>query len=185
MNKSSSKAALAAAILTVSLALTGCATTVVETSDPGMSEMAHDMSKLTETAGFAQMMVPHHMQALTMAAYAKENAKDPKVLALAKQIYTGQAAEIETMKVWIDGGEMPAGAMTEGMLSDAEMKTLSEAKGADFDKLFLEQMTVHHQGALAMATSFQNTDNAELKKLVTQILQTQTIELSMMKLLAK
>ncbi|MEN9955215.1 MAG: hypothetical protein RLY34_22 [Actinomycetota bacterium] len=118
-----------------------------------------------------------------MAAYAKENAKDPQVLALAQQIYTGQAAEVETMKAWLGGAEPTEGMMSDGMLTDAEMTALNEAKGADFDKLFLEGMAAHHKGALAMATSFQSTENAELKKLVTGILQVQTVELSMIKIL--
>jgi uncharacterized protein (DUF305 family) len=187
MNKTSPKAALAAAILSLSLALTGCAATTADTDMPGMSETDGDSdnAKLTEQAGFAMMMIPHHLQAITMAAYAKDSAKDPQVVALAQQIYTAQAAEVETMKAWIGDTTMPEHAMSEGMLTDAEMTALSEAKGADFDKLFLEGMTAHHKGALTMATQFQQTENTELKKLVTEILQTQTIELSMMKLLAK
>ena len=186
MNKTSPKAALAAAILSLSLALTGCAAST-DTVNHGSMDMEHTNpdAKLTEQAGFAQMMIPHHIQAITMAAYAKENAKDAQVLALAQQIYTAQAAEVETMKAWIGDTTMPEHAMSEGMLTDAEMTALSEAKGADFDKLFLEGMTAHHKGALEMATQFQQTENSELKKLVTEILQTQTIEISMMKLLAK
>jgi uncharacterized protein (DUF305 family) len=129
------------------------------------------------------MMIPHHMQAITMAAYAKENAKDPQVLALAQQIYTGQAAEVETMKAWLGDVAVHEDMMSDGMLTDAEMTALNQAKGADFDKLFLEVMAAHHKGALAMATSFQGTEDAELKKLVTGILQVQTVELSMIKIL--
>lgn len=181
MNKTSPKAALAAAILTLSLALTGCATST-DTAHDGTS---HSDEMMTDTAGFAQMMIPHHMQAITMAAYAKENAKNPKVLALAEQIYTGQAAEVETMKAWLGGTEMPEGMMSDGMLTDAQMAELADAKGAEFDALFLEGMKLHHERALAMATSFQNTSDEELKKLVTAILQVQTIELSMIKILSE
>lgn len=184
MNKTSSKAALAAAILTATLALTGCAATSAPSSDPSSSHMSNGDEKLTEKAGFAMMMIPHHLQAIKMSAYAKENAKDPQVLELAKQIYTAQAAEIATMQGWLGDVEVPEHTMSEGMLTDEQMTALAEAKGADFDALFLEGMTAHHKGALTMATDFQNTDDPELKTLVTQILQVQTIELSMMKLLA-
>ena len=186
MNKTSPKAALAAAILSVSLALTGCAASTDTVNHGSMDmEQTNPDAKLSEQAGFAQMMIPHHIQAITMAAYAKENAKDAQVLALAQQIYTEQAAEVETMKAWLGGVDVAADQMSEGMLSEEQMTALSEAKGADFDKLFLEGMKDHHQGAIAMATAFQDTQNAELKKLVTSILQVQTIELSMIKILSK
>jgi uncharacterized protein (DUF305 family) len=131
------------------------------------------------------MMIPHHLQAITMAGYAKANAKDPQVLALAQQIYTAQAAQVETMKGWLGSIAMQEGMMSDGMLTDDQMTALSKAKGADFDKLFLEGMTAHHKGAIAMATALQESTDPELKKVVTSILQTQTIELAMMKLMAK
>jgi uncharacterized protein (DUF305 family) len=179
MNKTSPKAAFAGALLTLSLTLTGCAATDA-THDMG----THD-SSLTEAAAFAQMMIPHHLQAITMAAYAKDNGKDPKVIELAKQIYTSQAAEIDTMKTWLGDTKVPSNSMTEGMLSEAEMKTLNETKGEAFDQMFLEAMTAHHAGSLEMATAFQKTQDPELKKVVTEILSMQTIEISMMKLLKK
>ena len=184
MNKTSSKAAFAGALLTLSLTLTGCAATGSGT-DMGSHDMgAHD-SSLTEAAAFAQMMIPHHLQAITMAAYAKENGKDPKVIELAKQIYVAQAAEIDTMKTWLGDAKVPNNSMTEGMLTEAEMKTLNETKGAAFDQMFLETMIAHHVGALEMATAFQKTTDPELKKLVAEVLSMQTIELSMMKILLK
>lgn len=184
MNKTAPKAALAAAILSLSLALTGCATTAAPHSDPNASHMSTGDEKMSEQAAFAMMMIPHHLQAIKMSAYAKENAQDPQVLELAKQIYTAQAAEIATMQGWLGDIQVPDHTMSDGMLTDEQMTALADAKGADFDKLFLEGMTAHHKGALVMATDFQNTDDPELKTLVTQILQVQTIELSMMKLLA-
>lgn len=181
MNKTSNKAALAGAILSLSLALTGCAT---GSSDAAHQDTTHSEQSLPEAAAFAQAMIPHHLQAITMAAYAKDNAKDPQVVELAKQIYTGQAAEVETMKAWLGGAELQDHSMIEGMLSEEQMASLAATKGADFDQLFLESMKAHHEGALAMATKYQKSEDAELKKLVTSILQVQTIELSMIKILA-
>ncbi len=150
---------------------------------------SHDMGsmgqnvKVADNVMFAQMMIPHHMQAITMSAYAKDNAKNADVLKLAEQIYTEQAAEIETMKGWLGDATVPTNAMSNGMLSDTEMKALSAAKGADFDKLFLAGMKSHHEGALTMAAAFQKTTDPELKKLVTSVLQVQTIEIAMIKLI--
>jgi uncharacterized protein (DUF305 family) len=183
-----SKSVLAAttALAAISIALTGC--TATATPDPMAS---HDMGSMTQgdskndAVMFAQMMIPHHLQALTMSAYAKNNTTNTDVLKLAEQIYTGQAGEIETMKSWLGSTAVEGHAMTQGMLSDEEMKTLSAAKGADFDKLFLTGMKAHHEGALAMATQFQRTSDVTLKKMVTTILQTQTVEVAIIKQLLK
>lgn len=168
------------------IAFSGC--TATATPDPMAS---HDMGsmgqnvKVADDVMFAQMMIPHHMQAITMSAYAKDNAKNPQVLALAKLIYNEQGAEIATMKSWLNGATVPTNMMSNGMLSDAQMKELAAAKGADFDKLFLEGMTQHHKGAITMAEAFANSKVAALKDLARNIIKVQTVEISLMKLLAK
>ena len=183
-----SKSVLAAttALAAISIALTGCATT--STPDPMAS---HDMGsmgqnvKVADDVMFAQMMIPHHLQAITMAAYAKDNALNPQVLALAKMIYEEQGAEIATMKSWLNGATVPSNMISNGMLSDDEMKTLAAAKGANFDKLFLADMTEHHKGAITMAEAFASSKVVALKDLARNIIKVQTVEISLMKLLAK
>ena len=169
----------------MTIALTGCTTVNVAPAPATSHQMTGmgDDTSMGDAVMFAQMMIPHHMQAITMAAYAKENAKNADVVKLAKQIYTEQAAEIETMKTWLGDAKVPSNAMSNGMLSDTEMKALAAAKGADFDKLFLAGMKSHHEGALTMAAAFQKTTDPELKKLVTSVLQVQTIEIAMIKLI--
>lgn len=116
---------------------------------------------------FVQMMIPHHRQALEMAALAPDRAASPEVRALASRIDAAQAPEILLMAQWLreegvavplvgddpamwDHGQHGHDGMV-GMLGPAEMASLRAASGAEFDRLFLTGMIAHHEGALAMA----------------------------------
>ncbi|MGQ0843000.1 MAG: DUF305 domain-containing protein [Sporichthyaceae bacterium] len=121
---------------------------------------------------FAQQMIPHHSQAVRMAALADTRAKDPKVKKLAKEILSAQGPEIETMQGLLDTWQQPSapdmagmdhssmspeamaamgtGSMP-GMATDKDLSKLAAVKGAAFDKLFLALMLEHHRGALEMA----------------------------------
>jgi uncharacterized protein (DUF305 family) len=109
---------------------------------------------------FMQGMIGHHAQALEMAALAYTNSTSDEMKMLAKRIEVSQLDEIQMMKEWLTarGEALPdehahhAGdhALMPGMLTQAEMKRLASAKGVEFDRLFLEGMIKHHQGALTM-----------------------------------
>lgn len=116
---------------------------------------------------FLQMMVPHHRQALEMAALAPARAASPAVLALASRIEAAQAPEILLMAGWLRerGVEVPRpgddpalwdhGAHGHdgmvGMLAPQELAELAGASGEEFDRLFLAGMVRHHEGAVQMA----------------------------------
>lgn len=115
---------------------------------------------------FAQMMIPHHEQAVEMAEMALENSESDAVNELATRIKEAQGPEIATMKGWLEDWDEPlqadSGGMGgmdmggddssgEGMMSDDDMEEMESASGAAFDKLFLEGMIAHHKGAVAMA----------------------------------
>ncbi len=68
-----------------------------------------------------------------------------------------------------------------GMLTDEQMTALENAQGAAFDKLYLEGMICHHQGALQMAKMIENSDNAEAKELAANIIKSQSAEIEKMK----
>jgi uncharacterized protein (DUF305 family) len=111
-------------------------------------------------ARFMQGMIGHHAQALEMAALVYTNSTNEDMKLLAKRIEVSQIDEIQMMKDWLTsrGEKLPdehahhAGdhALMPGMLTQAEMKALAAAKGAEFDRLFLQGMIKHHQGALTM-----------------------------------
>jgi uncharacterized protein (DUF305 family) len=133
---------------------------------------------------FAEMMIPHHEQAIEMADLALAISQDPEVQALASQIKSAQAPEIEQMKSW-GSSHMGshAGHMMDGMLSDEEMEELSQASGPDFDRLFLEGMIKHHEGAIEMAEMIVNSQNLEASTLARNIIDSQRSEIETMKTL--
>ena len=83
-------------------------------------------------------------------------------------------------------GEMTSGGVTTtmsmpGMMSEADMQQLTAASGTDFDRLFLQQMIVHHQGALEMAdTELAQGSNTAALALARSIKTSQTAEITEM-----
>ena len=139
-----------------------------------------------DDAMFLQMMIPHHAQAVVISEYAVTNSKNEQVLKIAKQIKSDQAGEITQMKKWLtdDGlGTDPGHSMAgmAGMLSDSQLNTLKTSKGAGFDKLFLNNMIEHHQGALAMVGMIENSKVAALRALATAIYTAQQAEIDQIK----
>ncbi len=134
---------------------------------------------------FAQMMIPHHEQAIEMSTLAETRTENADVLALAQQIKSAQMPEISQMTTWLaDAGaplSMGHDMGDDGMLSADEMTTLTNATGIEFDRLFLAGMIAHHQGALEMAKTVQNSKNAEVKVLSDNISSSQTAEIEEMK----
>ncbi|MCO5968470.1 DUF305 domain-containing protein [Actinoallomurus soli] len=160
---------------------------------PGMS-----MGSAPATAGhnaqdvmFAQMMIPHHRQAITMARQAATKASSPEVKKLAAQIQNAQQPEIDEMTGWLKdwGASTPAPGgmhMGEGMMSDQDMKKLDSLSGSAFDKAFLELMIEHHQGAVAMARTEQaKGSNSDAKALAASIIRSQSAEIATMRNLLK
>jgi uncharacterized protein (DUF305 family) len=138
---------------------------------------------------FASMMIPHHSQAVTMSELALANSINPEITSLATAIRDAQAPEIAQMQSWLDQSDYSgthAGHMDMGgMLSDEEWAELSTAKGSAFDRLFLEGMIAHHEGAIDMLSMIKNSTNSEVKKLSADIFTSQSAEIEAMKALLK
>lgn len=109
---------------------------------------------------FMQGMIGHHAQALEMAALLPSRTEREDMKLLAKRIEVSQADEIRMMREWLEArGETVPGEHAHhahgaprmpGMLTPEEMAALAAAKGAEFDRLFLQFMIKHHEGALMM-----------------------------------
>jgi uncharacterized protein (DUF305 family) len=113
-------------------------------------------------AWFVRTMIPHHTQALRMAALAPERAGDPRVRALAERIRVSQAPEVLRMRSWLDARDLSPDTEQHsghdheapfGMPSPDALNSLALARGAAFDRMFVELMVAHHQGAIDMATA--------------------------------
>ncbi|MFM7783890.1 MAG: DUF305 domain-containing protein, partial [Gammaproteobacteria bacterium] len=110
---------------------------------------------------FVQDMIPHHQQALEMSALAPARTNRPELLEAAKRIEASQTGEIKFMKDWLAtrGQTVPepsahahghAHHTMQGMASPEQMAALAAATSTDFDRLFLQLMIRHHDGALKM-----------------------------------
>ncbi len=125
-------------------------------SDDGRVRPPADPPANAIDAAFVQMMIPHHEQALRMAALADGRAGDARVAAVAERIRLAQAAEIPQLRAWLAAHGLPAApaghdhATMPGMQPAAELDRLAAATGADFDRRFVAMMSAHHSGALRM-----------------------------------
>lgn len=114
-----------------------------------------------EDVEFMQKMIQHHAQALVMTALVPTNGQNTSIRVMAKRMEVSQQDETELMKRWLKARNFGEGAdhgdhmSMPGMLSDDELAQLKAAKGVAFDKLFLEYMTRHHEGALEMVRELQ------------------------------
>ena len=138
---------------------------------------------------FAQMMIPHHQQAIEMSDLALKISKNADVLKLAEQIKNAQTPEITQMKSWLTSAgaseTMDHSMGMGGMLSDSEIHTLATSTGKKFDSLFLTGMISHHEGAIHMVTMIQDSANSEVKKLGEAIVESQTREIEVMQKILK
>lgn len=117
---------------------------------PGAPYVAADVE-------FMQGMIAHHAQAIVMSRMAEANGANPRLLKLANKIDQSQMPEILQMQGWLRyyKQEVPDTSswrtMTmDGMLNAQQMKELESAKGVEFDRVFLNYMIMHHEGALKM-----------------------------------
>lgn len=112
-------------------------------------------------ARFMQDMIPHHHQAVEMAALVAERTNRPELIDVAGRIDASQADEIEFMQQWLrERGErvpeptahdaMHTSHAMAGMATPAQMAELAAVEGTDFDRLFLTLMITHHEGAVTM-----------------------------------
>jgi uncharacterized protein (DUF305 family) len=136
---------------------------------------------------FAQMMIPHHEQAIDMSLIAESKGVNETVLELAREIKSEQQPEIDQMLSWLErtGSSKDMGHETHmsGMLSEEQMAELLNSTGNDFDRLFLEGMILHHEGAIEMAQMIVGSQNEEARLLADSIVGSQTIQIEQMRLL--
>ena len=141
---------------------------------------------------FASGMIPHHQQAVDMAALVPDRSTDPRVVQLAAAISAAQEPEIQTLKAFlVQWQENPtddtghgdhAGMAMDGMVDDGTMKRLESLKGTEFDTLWLQSMIGHHQGAIEMAKAeIAKGDNEDAKTLAQQMVAKQDAEITEMK----
>ena len=159
--------------------VTGQGPAIVQPGAPGEpskvigADRAADISKVSVTPAdvrFMQGMIGHHSQALEMTEIIRSHSGNEAIRALALRIEVSQADEIKMMQDWLASRREPlpdphahhaAGAtLMPGMLTPEDMARLSAARGPDLDRMFLELMIKHHEGALVMVKDLLATPGA-------------------------
>ncbi|OLT13895.1 DUF305 domain-containing protein [Actinomadura sp. CNU-125] len=137
---------------------------------------------------FAQMMIPHHQQAVEMADLAATRASSPEVKALAAEIKKAQGPEIAQLTGWLKtwGVSAPSPGMDhggmDGMMSEQDMQELEQAQGEAFDRAFLTMMIEHHEGAVEMAKTEQASGQfPPAKEMAGSIVTSQSAEIAKMR----
>jgi uncharacterized protein (DUF305 family) len=157
-------------------------------------------------AGFARDMSTHHLQAVSMANLAPERSEDPDVRRLAFDIGETQQNQVGRMQGWlslwglqVSGGDRMAwmtegehaghamgamdlsGGQMPGMASDEELAQLRTLSGEEFDVLFLQLMTRHHQGGYDMAQyALEHAEEPAVRNLARTIVESQSAEVTLM-----
>ncbi|MFB7025692.1 MULTISPECIES: DUF305 domain-containing protein [unclassified Streptomyces] len=202
-NRATRTSALVGAVAATGLLLTACgaddaAPSASATASPSATAAAPGSAASQAPAPgpfndadvmFAQMMIPHHEQALEMAELAGGRAEDAGVKKLAAAIARAQDPEIRRMRAWLKGWDRPesaghagghgSGHGMAGMMSEQDMKDLAGARGEEFDRAFAELMIAHHEGAVTMAEDERRNGLAPAaRKLADDVVRTQSAEIA-------
>jgi uncharacterized protein (DUF305 family) len=187
----------------------GCATThptatpatpagsAIHQTPPGLGQFPYSDADVEFMSG----MIPHHAQAVIMAGWAPSHGARQDVAILCERILVAQRDEIAMMQQWLRdrGLEVPDATSTRhkmkmngmehemlmpGMMTDEQMAALDKARGPEFDRLFLEGMIRHHQGAVDMVDvlfkSYGAAQDETIYKFASDVYADQSIEIDRM-----
>lgn len=169
-------------------------------TDEHAGHVMHDLPPVTLPQGslvteadvrFMQMMIGHHAQAVYMTRMAEAAGASDRVLKLATKIDLSQAGEIALMQGWlVDHGQFAPDTDSwrrmsmPGMLTATQLEQLGAARGRDFDRLFLQLMIKHHEGAIQMVTELLRSPGAgqevDINVLANEIEAAQLAEIELM-----
>ncbi|MFD9810379.1 DUF305 domain-containing protein [[Kitasatospora] papulosa] len=204
-------AALLATVVAAVLALSGCdgggaeakagtdeGPSIVAPGKPGEPARTLSAEEAVKAAGtdipnsadfrYARMMIEHHEQALVLTALVPGRAASSSVERLAERISAAQKPEIGAMEGWLknNGGdereESHDHSAMPGMATDQQIEELGAARGKAFDRMFLDLMITHHQGAVTMATeALADGNNVLVEEMANDVVAQQTVEIDRMR----
>jgi uncharacterized protein (DUF305 family) len=183
------------------LTLIACGTQPAGTGGPTTGPNTQPFNDVD--VAFAQQMIVHHQQAIAMAKMAQSHAQDPNVKRLAAEIEAAQGPEIQTMTGWLQAWGTPMPSVTPGMtpsmhgmvpssggmmrsmpgmMPQPDMSMMMDRHGVEFDRMFLQEMITHHQGAVDLAKIEQSSGvNPDAKQLAKSIESSQTAQITQMR----
>jgi uncharacterized protein (DUF305 family) len=177
---------------------------VVQLGGPGETNRVLTSAQIDELEGpgytdadvaFVHGMLAHHEQALALTALVEARAGREDLDLLAERMDVSQHDEIAQMENWltdrgedltpVDGAHVAHGELMPGMLTAEEFAQLEAARGAEFDRLFLQYMIRHHEGAVAMVeqllTGGEGGQEPQLFQLAQHVETDQQVEIARMK----
>ena len=198
-----SRATAAAGLLVAALS-TGCAS--APPAGKGLHQTPQGLGQYPYSdadVDFMSGMIPHHAQALIMAGWCESHGARKDLVVLCGRILVGQRDEISLMQQWLQDRGLPVpdakstrhhmkmangmehDMLMPGMLTDEEMAALDRARGAEFDRLFLEGMIRHHQGAIDMVDvlfkAYGAAQDEVVFKFANDVQADQSVEINVMK----
>jgi len=176
---------------------------IIQPGAPGEDGREISVDEATNLAGlqhsdgdvkFMQGMISHHAQALEMTELLSTRSERDVMKRLAQRIDISQEDEINMMQEWlrtrgldvteVDAHHAHGSMLMPGMLNEEEMGRLGDARGAEFDALFLELMIKHHRGALTMVEELLSqrgsAQDSQLFAFTSDIVGDQTMEIDRM-----
>src|SRR3954468_21564931 len=196
-----SRAAIAAGLCVAALAA-ACASapkTTLHQTPPTLGRNPYTDADIDFMSG----MIPHHAQAVVMAGWCGSHGARRDVAILCERIVVAQRDEIALVQPWLRDRALPVPDATStkhhmkmpngmehdmlmpGMLSEEEMAALDKARGPEFDRLFLEGMIRHHQGAIDMVDvlfkAYGAAQDETVFKFANDVQSDQAIEINVMK----
>ena len=171
--------------------------------DPKMASNIADTSYIKADVDFLKGMIVHHEQAIVMAEMARKRTNNKIIVDLAKRIDVSQEDEINFMESWLAErnekiagkrkshhmeSDMHAHMQMVGMASPQQLKDLSKSKSTDFDRLFLQLMIAHHDGALEMVRELKKFSGSAydpiLNEFIADLVNDQGVEIERMNIIA-
>src|SRR3954451_2263843 len=202
LSRAAAAAGVLAAVLAAGLAL-GCGSAPpakgLHPTPPGLGQYPYSDADVDFMSG----MIPHHAQAVIMAGWCDSHGARKDVATLCGRIVVAQRDEIRLMQQWLSDRSLPVPDATStthhmkmpngmehdmlmpGMLTAEEMAALDRARGPEFDRLFLEGMIRHHQGAIDMVDvlfkSYGAAQDETVFKFANDVQADQSVEIDVMK----
>jgi uncharacterized protein (DUF305 family) len=160
------------------------------TIPPGKATPLEEEAPNDADVTFVRDMIVHHGQAVEMADLAANRGQRSDVKGLADRIADVQRPEIDMLNRWLEQHDLPkvdpaghgaAHAGMPGMATGEQVEALREARGAAFDKLFLQLMVTHHEGALTMVEDVRRRGvNVRVQEIADDVAVTQADEIHRM-----
>ena len=179
---------------------------IIQPGAPGESSKILDPKIASDIAGssyvdadinFLQGMIMHHRQAILMSKLAKNRTNNKTILDLADRIDFSQVDEIDFMEAWLKSKNKLQSKSKDnhhlhikmsGMASETQLKKLKSSIATDFDRLFLQLMIAHHDGALEMVDDLKKYPGSAydplLNEFVSDLVNDQAVEIERMNSIA-